>query len=132
MRSNTISILFKYELYIFVRETIYFEKILAKCSPKCTKLHHFKNCFRGSMPPNPPNKRVPTFQTYFEPPPPPEMKSQIRHCVPTFGVDVTVANPWGGTQLAQTQKRLPPPWQILHMPMDDIRWAMITALYMRR
>ena len=33
-------------------------KILAKYSPKRTKLHHFKIFFRGSMPPNPPSKRV--------------------------------------------------------------------------
>ena len=60
--------------------------MLAKYSPKRTKLHHFQKFSRGSMPPNrpiapePPSKRVasmqipPPLQKYFEPPPP-EMKS---------------------------------------------------------
>ena len=39
--------------------TIFFYKILAKYSPKRTKL------------------QFPLFQKYFEPPPPPEMKSSI-------------------------------------------------------
>ena len=38
--------------------TIFFYKILAKYSPKRTKLHHFKKFSRGSMPPNLPSKRV--------------------------------------------------------------------------
>ena len=38
--------------------TVIFFLILAKYSPKRTKLHHFKKFSRGSMPPNPPNKRV--------------------------------------------------------------------------
>ena len=33
--------------------TIFLYKILAKYSPKRTKLHYFKKKFRGSMPPNP-------------------------------------------------------------------------------
>ena len=32
---------------------IFFYKILAKYSPKRTKLHHFKKFSRESMPPNP-------------------------------------------------------------------------------
>ena len=36
----------------------FFDKILAKYSLKRTKLHHFLKCSRGSMPPNPPSKRV--------------------------------------------------------------------------
>ena len=39
-------------------QIIFFYKILAKYSLKRTKLHHFKKFSRGSMPPNPPNKRV--------------------------------------------------------------------------
>ena len=58
----------------------FFDKILAKYSLKHTKLHHFKNFSRRSMPANPPSKRValramqipPLFQKNFEPP---EMKS---------------------------------------------------------
>ena len=50
--------------------------MLAKYSPKGTKLHHFKKISRGSMHPNPPSKRVanraiqipPLFQKYFESP----------------------------------------------------------------
>ena len=38
--------------------TIIFYKIVAKCSPKRTKLHHLKKFSRGSMPSNPPSKRV--------------------------------------------------------------------------
>ena len=38
--------------------TIFFYKIFAKYSPKRTKLHHFLRYSRGSMPPNPPSKRV--------------------------------------------------------------------------
>ena len=38
--------------------TVIFFLILAKYSPKRTKLHHFKKFSRGSMPPNPPNKHV--------------------------------------------------------------------------
>ena len=38
--------------------TIFFYKILAIYSPKRTKLHYLKKKFRGSMPPNPPSKRV--------------------------------------------------------------------------
>ena len=38
--------------------TIIFLQILAKYSPKRTKLHHFLKISRGSMPPNPPSKRV--------------------------------------------------------------------------
>ena len=34
--------------------TIFFYKILAKYSPKRTKLQHFKSFFRGTMPPNSP------------------------------------------------------------------------------
>ena len=37
---------------------IFFDKILAKYSLKRTKLHHFLKFSRGSMPPNPPSKRV--------------------------------------------------------------------------
>ena len=37
---------------------IFFYKILTKYSPKRTKLHHFLKFSRGSMPPNPPTKRV--------------------------------------------------------------------------
>ena len=59
--------------------TIFFDKILAKYSPKRTKLHHFKKNSRESMPPNSPSKRMALqilslFQKYFEPPSP-EMKS---------------------------------------------------------
>ena len=36
----------------------FFYKILAKYSPKRTKLHNLLKFSRGSMPPNPPNKRV--------------------------------------------------------------------------
>ena len=36
----------------------YLDKILAKYSPKITKLQNFKKFSRGSMPPNPPSKRV--------------------------------------------------------------------------
>ena len=36
----------------------FFYKILAKYSPKRTKLHHFKKISRGSIPLNPPSKRV--------------------------------------------------------------------------
>ena len=36
----------------------FFGKILAKYSLKRTKLHHFKKISRGSMPPNPPSKRL--------------------------------------------------------------------------
>ena len=38
--------------------TIFCYQILAKYSPNRTKLHHFKNNSLGSIPPNPPNKRV--------------------------------------------------------------------------
>ena len=38
--------------------TIFFYKISAKYSPKRTKLHYFLKFSRGSMPPNPPTKRV--------------------------------------------------------------------------
>ena len=60
---------------------IFFCKILAKYSPKRTKLHYFLKFSWGSMSPNPPSKRAlqtpPLFQKYFEPlpPPPPEIKS---------------------------------------------------------
>ena len=37
---------------------IFLDKILAKYSLKHTKLHHFEKFSRGSMPPNPPIKRV--------------------------------------------------------------------------
>ena len=37
---------------------LFFYKILAKYSPKRTKLHHFLKFSRGNMPPNPPSKRV--------------------------------------------------------------------------
>ena len=62
----------------------FFHKILAKYSTKRTKLHHFLKFSRGSMPPNPPNKRVALpraawrfapckyphfYKKYFEPPP---------------------------------------------------------------
>ena len=54
--------------------TIFFYQILAKYSPKHTKLHHLKKIFRGIIPPNPPNHRAmqipPLLQKYFEPPPP--------------------------------------------------------------
>ena len=53
--SNTISITFVYKINIFVN---FFDKIAAKYTPKRTKLHHFLKFSRGSMPPNPPNKRV--------------------------------------------------------------------------
>ena len=36
----------------------FFDKILAKYSLKRIKLHHFLKFSRGSMPPNPPSKRV--------------------------------------------------------------------------
>ena len=32
------------------------DKIGSKYTPKRTKLYHFKNIYRGSMPPNPPSK----------------------------------------------------------------------------
>ena len=35
---------------------IFKDKISSKCTPKRTKLHHFKKFCRGSMPPNPPKK----------------------------------------------------------------------------
>ena len=68
---------------------IFFNKILAKYSLKRTKLHHFKKFSRGSMPPNPPSKRVaspraawrfapckyPHFSRKNLKPPPPEIKS---------------------------------------------------------
>ena len=38
--------------------TSFFYKILAKYSTKRTKLHLFKKFSRGSMPSNPPTKRV--------------------------------------------------------------------------
>ena len=62
----------------------FFYKILAKFSPKRTKLHHFLKFSWGNVPPNPPSKRVtspraawrfapskyPLFsKKYFEPPP---------------------------------------------------------------
>ena len=52
--------------------TIFFNKILAKYSPKRTKLRHFKKNSRGSMPPNPRSKRVAssTFTKKFKPPSP--------------------------------------------------------------
>ena len=49
----------------------FFDKILAKYSLKRTKLHHFLKFSCGSMPPNPPSKRVsrhantPTFLEKF-------------------------------------------------------------------
>ena len=39
-------------------KNIFFDKILAKYSLKRTKLHHFLKFSRGSIPPNPPSKRV--------------------------------------------------------------------------
>ena len=54
--SNTISITFVYKINIFAN---FFDKIAAKYTPKRTKLHHFLKFSPGSMPPNPPNKRVP-------------------------------------------------------------------------
>ena len=53
--SNTISITFVYKISIFAK---FFDKIAAKYTPKRTKLHHFLKFSPGSMPPNPPNKRV--------------------------------------------------------------------------
>ena len=57
----------------------FYMKNVAKYSPKRTKFHHFKKFSPGSMPPDPPNKRVaaPTFPKNIlnPPPPPPEMKS---------------------------------------------------------
>ena len=58
--------------------TIIFYKIVAKYSPKRTKLHHLKKFSRGSMPSNPPSKRVALpraafYKKYFESLP--EMKS---------------------------------------------------------
>ena len=38
--------------------TIFFYKIVAKYTPERTKLHHFLKISRGSMPPNPPSKRM--------------------------------------------------------------------------
>ena len=55
MPSNTISITFVYKINIFAN---FFDKIAAKYTPKRTKLHHFLKFSPGSMPPNPPNKRV--------------------------------------------------------------------------
>ena len=37
---------------------IFLKFFLAKYSLKRTKLHHYKKFSRGSIPPNPPNKRV--------------------------------------------------------------------------
>ena len=53
--SNTISITFVYKINIFAN---FFDNIAAKYTPKRTKLYHFLKFSRGSMPPNPPNKRV--------------------------------------------------------------------------
>ena len=51
---------------------IFFYKILAKYSPKRTKLHHLKKIIGGACPQTPlANTNNPTFQKkYFEPPPP--------------------------------------------------------------
>ena len=64
--------------------TIYFYKILAKYSSKRTKLHHFNFFSRGSMPPNPLNKReapckYPNFPKNIlnPPPPPPPHRNEI-------------------------------------------------------
>ena len=74
--------------------------MLAKYSLKRTKLHHFKKFSRGSMPPNPPSKRVasPRAAWHFAPckyphycgkflnPPPPrneilDMPLVMRQCI---------------------------------------------------
>ena len=64
--------------------TIFFYKVLAKYSPKRTKLHHLKKKFWGACPQTPLTRGFATrcialcamqiprlFQKYFEPPPPP-------------------------------------------------------------
>ena len=86
---NIVCAVIHYLLFLYINEYFYnfFYKILAKYSPTRTKLHHLLKFSRGSMPPNPPSKRValpcakrhantPTFQKIFETP---EMKSYIRH-----------------------------------------------------
>ena len=60
----------------------------------CSKRHQiapFKKNFRGSMPPNPPSKRMATPSVASPPPPPPKKKHN---------------------------KTVAPPWQILHTPMN--------------
>ena len=49
-------LLFLYEKRIFLQ--LFFYKFLAKYSPNPTKLRHFLKFSRGSIPPNPPSKRV--------------------------------------------------------------------------
>ena len=78
---NIVCAVIHYLLFLYKNKyfCIFFYNILAKYSPKRTKLHHFLKNSRGSMSPNPPSKRVatpramqipPLFQKYFEPPPP--------------------------------------------------------------
>ena len=38
--------------------TIFLDNISAKYAPKRTKLHYFEKISRGSMPPNPPKKKL--------------------------------------------------------------------------
>ena len=64
--------------YFHIKKLIFlqflFYKVVAKYSPKCTKLHHFLKISRESMPPNPLSKRVALpradfSKKYFEPSP---------------------------------------------------------------
>ena len=64
---NIVCAVIHYLLFLYKNEyfyikmnifTILFYKILAKYSPKHTKLHRLKKNSRGSMPPNPPSKSV--------------------------------------------------------------------------
>ena len=80
---NIVCAVIHYLLFLYKNEYFYifFYKILAKYSPKRTKLHHFLKFSRGSIPPNPSVWRfvnTTLFQKYFEPPPL-EIKSWIRH-----------------------------------------------------
>ena len=61
-------------IIIFVKKMIFLDflkvKNLWKYAPKRTRLHHWKFFFRGSMPSNPPSKRMATPRVASPPHPP--------------------------------------------------------------
>ena len=62
-----------------------------KCMKICSKTHHLKKFSQGSMPPNPPSKRLAT---------------------PRVASSFAVCN-------SPSPKKLGIPWQIIHTPMND-------------
>ena len=95
---NIVCAVIHYLLFLYKKMNIFiifFVRILAKYSPKRTKLHHFKKSFSGEHAPKPPSKRVALpraawryapckyphfYRNILTPPPPPPptaMKEQI-------------------------------------------------------